>query len=197
LIPDCPIIIEGAHNAGKTTLAQRLSENLSVPYYNEIARTVLRDRGITADFTGLSVETICEIQSEMIAAFYKQVQSGEPCVIDRGCVSVYAYSLEWLARSDAEVAFDTLESARDAVQQQAGLKSINLLLPPNIPIESDGLRETNPYVRNRIHYVISGILDTYGFEVGRVQSDDKDIRLHEALTFIHQSLAYSATKGGF
>lgn len=195
MILNRPVILEGAHNTGKSTLLKRLAGELNVPYYKEIARTILTERGLTGDFSTLDTKTICEIQDQMIEAIYAKVATGEPCIIDRGCVSVYAYSIEWLARTGTTAAQDTLRRAQEAVRKQRHIPHITLLLPPNIPIENDGLRETSEFVRNRIHYSISGILDSYGYEVGRIQSDDKDMRLAEALYFTHQYLAIEATKG--
>lgn len=183
------VVIEGAHSAGKSTLSNHLARVLKLPHLEEPARPVLRRHNTTAAYTGKTPQEIAQIQREIMQA-HLEIAHREPgaAILDRGPISVYAYTLARLSRY-AEITDWLTDLQRVVIRTPSHSRAVYLLVPPNIPLAEDGVRESLPFYRQHIHYLISGMLKSYGYPHLELLGDQEQPRVQEALNKIEVMLA--------
>jgi nicotinamide riboside kinase len=185
---DFPIILEGAHSTGKSTLGPRLAKELGVQFYPEIARQMLAKHGTDATYKDKSATEIAACQADITLA--KDVTVRTLCelrrgaVVDRSVQSVYAYSLAKLSGSPS--AAEHLAWVRALVAAHALLPALYVLVPPNIPLVNDGVREPGEFSRLHIHYLVTGILRDFGYAYLELRGDTVQGRLDEVLRYLER-----------
>ena len=189
------IVLEGTHSTGKTTLAKNLAQALGLPLIPEPARPVLASRGITAAFEGCDPWNIALIQTEIMLEHlgHETEAGGEAVIMDRGAVSVYAYTLARVSRNP-ECAH-ALHLMRKQVEYAAARPGrIYLFVPPNIPLSVDDVREGNEWYREHISLLIWGMLEQFGYAPRcQIAETTEEARLKEALRLVAMKLGFNAT----
>jgi len=70
------VVFTSAHSVGKSTLAEVTADRYGLPYVEETARRVFRDRGITtANQTLLTTEQRIALQEDILHLHLKQVSA--------------------------------------------------------------------------------------------------------------------------
>ena len=158
------IVFTGAHSVGKSTLAEVIADRYGLPYVEETARRVFRDRGITtANQTLLTTEQRIALQEDILCLHLKQVSDyTHGFVSDRCEVDVLAYSLFWLGMAPEAQAW--LTQIQKVVAERREFYDAVILVQPGIPVKPDGLRIIEPGHQWTIHYLIEGILQTHGYD---------------------------------
>ncbi len=158
------IVFTGAHSVGKSTLAEVTAARYGLPYVEETARRVFRDRGITtANQTLLTTEQRIELQEDILCLHLQQVSDyPHGFVSDRCEVDVLAYSLFWLGMAPEAQAW--LTQMQKVVAERREFYDAVVLVQPGIPVKPDGLRVIEPGHQWTIHYLIEGILQTHGYD---------------------------------
>lgn len=181
---EVPIILEGAHSTGKSSLGVRLARDLGVPYHREIARDVLEKWGVSARHEGLDDWQRAQLQREILEAKQQQLKDNPgPCVIDRGVPSVYAYTLAALHDTSDPFALEFLAEARHA-SLRGSKRGLYLLLSPNVELVDDGVRDTRTETQHLIHHLIDGIMAEGEYTYFRVRSSEWEARYREARQLI-------------
>lgn len=181
-----PIFLEGAHSTGKSTLGPMLADALGVPFIKEIAREVLEEFGTTAAYTGKSDLEIAEIQSRLVEkkTVICRDYLGKGAVIDRSVVSVYAYSVLQLSKSNDQDVVNFLKIAKSIVSNFSNTEAVHLLFRPNIPLEKDGIREAGFFRREHVHLLVKGILTDFAYPFFELHTDTPQKRLKEVLSHV-------------
>jgi len=158
------IVFTGAHSVGKSTLAEVTAGRYGLPYVEETARRVFRDRGITtANQTLLTTEQRIALQEDILLLHLEQVsERPHGFVSDRCEVDVLAYSLFWLGMAPEAQAW--LTQMQRVVAEHREFYDAVILVQPGIPVKPDGLRIIEPGHQWTIHYLIEGILQTHGYD---------------------------------
>jgi len=157
------VVFTGAHSVGKSTLAAAAADRYGLPYVEETARRVYRDRGIkTANQTLLTTEQRIALQEDILCLHLQQVSAhSHGFVSDRCEVDVLAYSLFWLGMAPEAQAW--LTQMQRVVAERREFYDAVILVQPGIPVKPDGLRIIEPGHQWTIHYIIEGILQTHGY----------------------------------
>lgn len=178
------IVITGAMGVGKSTLANMLEKELrkqieDIYVLPEIAREMIAegynmDYGVTLDFERdmLYRQTLLEIEDNYIA--------------DRGIIDIMAYtSVIFLDNFDKEgiigpndIALDLLNKINE--EYCKAKYDIIFYLPPEFPIEDDGVRSTDVVFQKQIDQKIKDILSTGSFKWYTL-SGSRQKRLKQAL----------------
>ena len=158
------VVFTGAHSVGKSTLAEVTAGRYGLPYVEETARRVFRDRGITtANQTLLTTEQRIELQEDILLLHLEQVSAyPHGFVSDRCEVDVLAYSLFWLGMAPEAQAW--LTQMQKVVAERREFYDAVILVQPGILVKPDGLRIIEPGHQWTIHYIIEGILQTHGYD---------------------------------
>jgi nicotinamide riboside kinase len=154
------IAITGAHGTGKTTLANALAEKLGLPLITESARQEARERGIeSVEQLKRNKELAREFQWGVLR---RQVAAEQEhpngFVSDRSRVDCLAYWAVYNLPGDETYLRTCFDSEYDVM----------VYVPPEIPCEADGFRDTDEDTRKNVDKFIramGGVLcDMKGFK---------------------------------
>jgi nicotinamide riboside kinase len=180
------IILEGTHSTGKSTLLKSLARILGLPTIAEPVREVFNEWEADASYRDFDPQEIAQVQRQIMDLAHQRHEPVGAAVADRSPVSVYAYTVAHLGRSDHPLVRDTLDHCRHVVQRQLGrIDCIYVVVPPNIPNDLDGCREDKPYFREQIDLLVRGMLDGRR-NVVHLQSNERAARVNEALHLIER-----------
>jgi len=171
------IAICGAHGVGKTTLSKALAEKLNIP--------VIPDIVVEAHNKGFEINENTPPETQFWL-FAKQLELernfgdkwlGDKCLID---YSVYADVLIADGRVTGILA--------EMIQKNAKYDYV-FYVPPEFPIEDDGIRSTDPEFQRKIdiHYV--GTLNKWGLKYETLTGSVED-RVKKALSIINHNNVY-------
>ena len=125
------LVLTGPECSGKTTCSERLSKKYNLPRVSEYARQYLTEFGPKYDFQDLQKITIQQLENE------REAHSKHPFIIcDTDIVTLEIWSREVFSRSLK-------------IEDERATRKFYLLSYPDIPWESDPLRE-NPTDRLRL-----------------------------------------------
>ncbi len=176
------IAISGSAGVGKSTLARALAAELGVPYLPEGMREYLEGGG--PDLHQLGHEGIralvLRLWNERREA---EARAASGFVADR---SSYDFASFWLFYLFAEPA-DPVTEAYFAETMSPDRYDLVALLPWGcLPIEADGVRNTNPWVQLHTHFLIDGMVRRCAPRVHAVQATDLRGRLAEMVALVSQ-----------
>ena len=97
-----------------------------------------------------------------------------------------AYSLYWLNYRKEKIATKFLDAVGPATKARCKLYDLFLLLPPTIPLRKDEVRHTSLYHRDVIHYMITGLLDSWRLPFYTIESISIDDRIKECSEVINR-----------
>lgn len=165
------IALSGSAGTGKTTLGQAIAAHLDVPYIEEGFRKRV-DQGLVlyqldeAERRALLRELWAEQRELELAA-------PEGFVSDRSSVDFAAFWLHY-ALTDAE---EETAAFLDDMEREAGRTERILLLPWGVlPLVSDGVRSTNPWLQLRFHALLDGMHQ-------RLTPPEKLVRIPDSVDF--------------
>ena len=181
--------ITGTHSTGKTTLARCLVEKLN----NEGQRVLLikeQVRGVAADLGVHTVEEVArrgpkwfslfqwEILRRQINSEQYAVKNGYSFVSDRTTLDKLAYYM--LGNSGDSKAVRKMYEGIALKNMKRGYDLI-LYLPPVIPLEGDGFRQTDEEFRDKIDRAIRRLIALHGIDCYTVKSIALNERVKEVL----------------
>lgn len=181
------ICLVGAHGTGKSTLgplvaaALKATDKLFWEFIPEVAREVLNEKKITENLGLLPVEKIMEVQSAILEKKLQMRLGRVNTVEDRHpYIDVFAYSTYWLSRHPTASEF--LSKMQSEVEDSLFFSDeLIIVVPPNIPLDKDGVRAETDHFRNTIHYITLGILEKSKKQYKVLGSNTPASRLYETL----------------
>lgn len=173
------IAFVGAQGTGKTELTKILSAAWGVKRHGEGAREVLAKYNAKENQSSLTLEDRLHIQRSIFE--WKLTAHAETgwLVSDRTLADCLAYSQFWLCRYTETEVQEYLKYAREKVKKEPLEWDKVFLVPPTIPLVEDGIRSTNVSFQWTIHYLIKGILDTYGYDYAELKTVERHERIEE------------------
>jgi len=195
--------IVGTHSTGKTTLARCLVEKLN----NEGQRVLLikeQVRSVAADLSIQNVEEVArrgpkwfslfqwEILRRQINSEQYAVKNGYSFVSDRTTLDNLAYYM--LGNSGDSKAVRKMYEGIALKNMKRGYDLI-LYLPPVIPLEGDGFRQTDEEFRDKIDRAIRRLIALHGIDCYTVKSIALNERVKEVLEAIPQKGAENYVPG--
>jgi nicotinamide riboside kinase len=182
------IILEGAGGTGKSLLGRQLAELLEVSYFPSITREVHAEHGTKPGYHGCPPAQVAGVQREMALRMATRLNEGPVGVYDRGVPSVYAYTLLECSRmpgweaEDCVAYTELLLSAQANQARSAG--DLYLFVPPNIPLEADGVRQPFTALRTHVSLLIRSLLAEAKFPRFHLEASAPCHRLQECLESI-------------
>jgi nicotinamide riboside kinase len=179
---DLRIVLVGAQGTGKTTLAERLARELSLPLIPESSREVARKNGID-HLSQLSVDGFAKFYKLCIESQLEHESRHHSFVSDRCTLDGAVYWLKWLScvRSPEET------------EQYVNLARGNMInyhyvfyLPIEFPPPMDGFRSTHQGYQQDIDSCFLRILQDWGVTYHQLMGGVKE-RLNTALKLLHIS----------
>lgn len=195
--------ITGTHSTGKTTLARCLVEKLN----NKDRRIILikeQVRDVAADLSIQNVEEVArrgpkwfslfqwEILRRQINSEQYAVKNGYSFVSDRTTLDNLAYYM--LGNSGDSEAVRKMYEGIALKNMKRGYDLI-LYLPPAIPLEDDGFRQTDEEFRDKIDRAIRRLIALHGIACYTVKSIALNERVKEVLEAIPQKGAENYVPG--
>lgn len=147
------IALSGSAGTGKTTLAQRLARELGLPYIEESMRRLIQD--------GLDVhELTIEGHRDLMGRLWTEQAEREAAaergfVADRSSLDYAAFWLHYGLYEDREASAQWMEAMRAHARSY---DRIVLLPHGSLPLVSDGVRSTNPWVQLRFQGIVEACL---------------------------------------
>lgn len=148
----------GAQGTGKTTLSKALAKELKLPLIEEQARVAAKHFGITRPSRdikdrpelGMAFEIQCLILQLQSEDRYKQ-----GFVSDRTVIDIAVYWSKWLAYTAPAVMNRFIY---DLCKHRAKTYDMVLYISPEIPLEDDEFRSTNPEYQAELDYWVRAML---------------------------------------
>lgn len=181
--------ITGTHSVGKTTLAHSLVEKLN----NKDRRIILvkkQVRDVAADLSIQNVEEVArrgpkwfslfqwEILRRQINSEQYAVKNGYSFVSDRTTLDNLAYYM--LGNSGDSEAVRKMYEGIALKNMKRGYDLI-LYLPPVIPMEGDGFRQTDEEFRDKIDRAIRRLIALHGIACYAIKAVALNERINEVL----------------
>ena len=201
------VSLVGTHGSGKSVQGELVVGALNGfdgggwGFVPEIAREILNRFNITENLGVLPVEKIIEVQREILSAKRKKREEIKSSVQIKNYIKnyprsliedrhplldVYAYSIYWLSRHPSAALF--LDELKKEVEEETKIIRTEdqyiIVVPPNIPLIADGVRNDTFHFRDTINYIILGILDSYNIQYLLLREKSMAGRLEEILYYI-------------
>lgn len=164
--PNLPMIklgISGAQSVGKTTTCHKLVSVIDRKYKGEVSTNLVSEvaRGLIVQGVTSDKETREEDYARYMSKHINNFFNANSCTIglfDRTLVDVLAY-----ARANRNLHHYWLQLLEDLVKIVSKAFNIYYLVPIQsiVPLEDDGIRETDPEYRQAIHSELENILKSY------------------------------------
>lgn len=151
------IALSGSAGTGKTTLARRLATELELPYVEEGMRRRI-ESGLELhrlDARGLT-ELIDELWNEQCAAEDAAIAGSGGFVADRSHLDFAAFRLHYGLVDDLARTHTFMERAVQRAHE--GLDLLVSLPHGVLPLETDGVRTTNPFTQLRYQLLVDGLV---------------------------------------
>jgi nicotinamide riboside kinase len=150
------LALSGSAGTGKSTLGRALAEHYGVPYIEERMRLRLENGFQLGDLSPDEWRALMhDLWAEHAA---EEARCKDGFVADRSSLDFLAFWLHYgLYDEEAETA-----SYSAAMRTHAATYDRILLFPWGVlPLESDGVRATNPWVQLRFQTILEGVLERY------------------------------------
>ncbi len=154
------IAFSGSAGIGKTTLAQAMAERLQVPYVDEGMRRRLE--------AGLDLHTLTreqhrdlllELADEAQQSLEEALRDAGGVVADRSPLDALAFWLHYGFLHDEEV---STEAIIERQLQRCRCFDLIVILPWGVlPLRSDGVRSTNPWLQLQFHALAIGLAQQF------------------------------------
>ncbi len=179
--------ITGAGGVGKTTLAQRLAAELSVPFLEETARVLCAEMGYQR------IGEIPDQEGFKRKVLEKQIEQESKhgsFVADRSALDCWILWQRWNICS--AMTYDT-EFIYDTVRNHVMNYSHILYIPPLFKPEEDGFRWTEPdYIKQIDRITRMSFFDLQVWDrVLQIKSDEIDGRVSEVLSWLDKAASSS------
>ncbi len=174
------IAFSGSAGIGKTTLAQAMAERLQVPYVDEGMRRRLE--------SGLDLHTLnreqhrdllLELADEAQQSLEEALSSAGGVVADRSPLDALAFWLHYGFVHDKEVSTDAIVECQ--LHRCRSFDLIVVLPWGALPLRSDGVRSTNPWLQLQFHALAMGLAQQF-------LPQEQMIFLPKALTGLHDRI---------
>jgi nicotinamide riboside kinase len=175
------IAVIGAGGTGKTTLAQRLAEELSLSFVPEFAREIISEWGFQS-LKNLNDSQHVRLQQEILTRKIAVETKLDSFVSDRCTADSAAIWLTRLSgRVDANLTHEFVEVCRHWLKRYQFL----ILLPSNkIRLEDDGVREIDPWRQIMFEATLRGLLTIWETEYSVIESQTLEDRVSEAKSIL-------------
>ena len=175
------IAIIGNSGTGKTALAEHLAEHLGIPLVPEIARDLIKEWGII-DFRAMPAEQMIALQHTVLDRKLHLEGVHSAFVADR---STADSAVIWLTRlaniADPRLSLELIERCKRGMERYDHL----FLLPSDsIPLELDGIRQSNPARRLLFDLAMVGILNRWQRAYHTIHSLSPEDRLFEVCRYL-------------
>lgn len=158
------LMLTGSHGSGKTTLAEKLSEKLDIPFFKSHASAIHEALGVNAA-DDIPMKKRLEVQEAILGAWIKQHQAAlmyGSGIFDRTPLDFAAYTLADVRRSSDTMDANLAESyVRHCLDLAANLPNILLVEPLSVNLGDRGTGKAsaaNTAYSYLIHALISGFL---------------------------------------
>jgi nicotinamide riboside kinase len=158
------IAFTGAGGTGKTTLAEHVSQQWGLPFLTNVAREVMKERGIAneAAQNEMSPEALLDLQYAIFVALKVRRDSEPAFVTDRLLLDNYVYALRRCGNAMGE-------ELRKAWEQAAieDLYRMDLVLytPAGLfPLKADGMRQADVAHQYLVDSALYGLLCKHAFD---------------------------------
>ncbi len=172
------IAISGSHGVGKTTLTNRLAQELCLPIISEVARTVARDFGFSSTKQIVQAKQVRKFMFQM-GVFYNQMieekKYSQGFVSDRSIFDSVAYSIYY-----GLLAPIIKDKKKQAAEHSKSYDMIIYCPIPEIGIEEDGFRLSDKKSQLAVDRHIISLLDLAQCKVIRL-SRNRDNWTEEVL----------------
>ena len=180
------VALSGAHGTGKTTLARALNERLGLHELPTPGRLMAAE--------GLPINERATVVSQALA-WTRQMRLEEErssWVAMRSLVDVWAYAREAAERSPVSALDEALLRELTELTRRLTPSRYDALyyLPPRIPLESDGVRSSDPEFQAAIDQRIRCALAEWRLEYFEVDITERDA-LQGAFSYLENRLSAS------
>lgn len=163
------IAVCAAHSNGKTTFCKDLAKATGYNYIYDIVREEAVKKGFT-----INENTPPEVQAMLTTRQLElEMTTPEPWVADKCIIDYWVYGD--IVLKDEEVK----KFIRYIVKRNAKY-DIAFYIPPEIPLEEDGIRSANPEFRELVDKHYREVLDELGIKYITI-SGSKEARVKQAL----------------
>ena len=167
----------GTMSVGKTTLVNALKETKQFKKYNFATERskYLNDLGIP-----LNTDSTLKGQTVFLAERCAELMN-ENIITDRTVIDVMAFTMN--AKSIGHYDKEIFESyAKEFIREYDYIFYIS---PHSIPVEDNGVRETDEHYRDLIDFTITTLIKRYGYMANKIEkiSGSTDERVEQILKF--------------
>jgi nicotinamide riboside kinase len=158
------IAFTGAGGTGKTTLATYASEKWGLPFLTNVAREVMRQKGIESETSqnDMTPEALLDLQYAIFQALKARRESEPVFVTDRLLLDNYVYALRRCGAALTEEVRKTWEQA--AVEDLYRMDLVFYTPAGLFPLKGDGMRQTDVAHQHLIDSSIYGLLCKHAFD---------------------------------
>jgi len=158
------IAFTGAGGTGKTTLAEQVSKKWGVPFLTNVAREVMKQKGIENETAqnDMTPEALLDLQYVIFLAL-KERRASEPAfVTDRLLLDNYVYALRRCGRAMGE---DLRQEWEQAAIEDLYRMDLVFYCPAGLfPLKADGMRQADVAHQYLVDSSIYGLLCKHAFD---------------------------------
>lgn len=154
----------GAGGTGKTTLAQYASEKWGVPFLTNVAREVMKQKGIANETAqnDMTPEALLDLQYSIFQALKTRRESEPAFVTDRLLLDNYVYALRRCGPAMSEELRKTWEAA--AIEDLYRMDLVFYTPAGLFPLQADGMRQADVAHQYLVDSAIYGLLSKHAFD---------------------------------
>ena len=183
------LALSGSAGTGKSTLGRALAEHYGVPYIEERMRLRLENGFQLGNLSPAEWRALMhDLWAEHAA---EEARYPKGFVADRSSLDFLAFWLHYgLYDEEAET-----EAYSAAMRAHAATYDRILLFPWGVlPLESDGVRATNPWVQLRFQTILEGVLERWAPQ-GRVLEVQQTLEFDQRLASVIRDVAAADSQG--
>jgi nicotinamide riboside kinase len=181
------IVLIGSHGTGKTSLANRMAQELGLPEIKEVARGIISEAGYrtTAEYKAAPVPILADIQRRILIEQMRKEVLLSSFISDRSVIDIAAYTLYY---TNDNVYSDL---ARDWANRYYDLI---IYVPIMFRLQGDGFRDEDEKFQFSIDDIIREQIEKITMPVYELRADTINRRIQEVKTLLEKLHGETAEK---